>query len=202
MAGALTALVLAGCSNGPSLKQGDCATIGSDQSIHQVSCSHPPQPDIYYVAQVTSGSCTVTADNEVSQGGQTLCLRQVYDTGSSAPPAPPSTAPAQAALPAGARYLGPITQQDIGDGYCTGVGRDPILRHPNAYGWVCGHQGSTFYDVSVNMDQVCQYLYGTPTGPPDRPAKDNFYAPDAVSHFRNYSDPNSWGCYGNPSPPP
>jgi hypothetical protein len=78
VAGALTALVLAGCSNGPSLQQGDCAVIGSDGSIHQVSCQHPPQPQIYYVAQVTTGSCTVTADNEVTQNGETLCLRQIY----------------------------------------------------------------------------------------------------------------------------
>ena len=161
VAGALTALAMAGCSNAPSLKQGDCAVIGSDGSIHQVSCRHPPQPQIYYVAQVTTGSCTVAADNEVTQNGEMLCLRQVYDTGSSAPPAPPSTAPTQAALPAGARYLGPITRQDIGDGYCTGVGREPILRHPNAYGWICGHQGSVVRRNGAFFSGYCLQVIST-----------------------------------------
>jgi hypothetical protein len=82
---------------------------------------------------------------------------------------------------------------------CDGVGRNLILRTSNAYGWVCGQQGTTQDDMSLNLDQVCQYLYGTPTGPVDMPAQDHVYAPDAVAHFRNYGDPNSWGCYGNPS---
>lgn len=204
LAGALIALVLAGCSNGPSLKQGDCAVIGSDGSIHQVSCQHPPQPQIYYVAQVSTSSCTVTADNEVTQNGETLCLRQIYrgsnTSNISAPP--PSTAPTQSPLPVGAKYLGPITQKEMSAWDCFAVGRDLILRQHNAYGWVCGQQGTTQDDLSLNMDQVCNSLFGTPAAPlSDGPAH-HVYAPDVVAHFRNYSDPNSWGCYGKPTPAP
>jgi hypothetical protein len=203
-AGMMTIPALAGCSSSaPTLKQGDCAVIGSDQSIHQVSCNHPPTNDIYYVAQVTSGSCTATAGNEATQNGQTLCLRQIYrgDNTSNITGPPPSTAPTQPPLPEGAKYLGPITQKYMQDS-CDGVGRNLILRHSNAYGWVCGQQGTTQDDMSIDMDQVCQYLYGTPTGPLDMPVKDHVYAPDSVAQFRNYSDPNSWGCYGKPSPAP
>ncbi len=89
--------------------------------------------------------------------------------------------------------VGSITQKYMQDS-CDGVGRNLILRHSNPHGWVCGQQGPTQDDMSVNMDEVCQYLYGTPTGPLDMPVKDHVYAPDAVAHFRNHSDPNSWGC--------
>jgi hypothetical protein len=199
MAPAAVALALAGCASGrgSTLKQGDCAVLGSDQSIHQVSCNHPPQPDIYYVAQVTSGSCTAASDNEVSQNGQTLCLRQIYDTGGGVA-APPSAAPTQAALPTGAKYLGPITEKDISNWYCYQLGRSVFLRHHNAYGWMCGQQGTTFYDKPVDMNQVCQSLYGTMNGTPVR----GVYAPDAVARFKNYSDPNSWACYGHREPMP
>jgi hypothetical protein len=168
-----------GSGTGPSLAAGDCAVIGTDGSLHKVDCKHPPTPDIYLVAQVTAGSCTVAADNEVQDGSDTICLRQEYVFGADSPDTPQAVSSPAAAL----TYLGPVTLQAM-KSYCSfQTSQTLILRHHNAYGWVCGAPGTTEADESISMDQVCNNMY----------EKDPIM--DDVAQYGNYSDPNSWKCY-------
>ena len=178
-AAALAVLGVTGCGGrgtGPSFKAGDCVVIGTDGSLHKVDCQHPPTPDVYLVAQVTAGSCTVASDNEVQDGSDTVCLRQEY-VFSAASPQPASSSPAPLT------YLGPVTMDALRV-YCSyQQSKVPALRHHNAYGWVCGWPGTTSQDQPISMDQVCNNTYEK--------------APimDDVAKYGNYADPYSWKCY-------
>jgi hypothetical protein len=91
----LLVAALAGCgassglNDGSSYASGDCVTVGVDSSgngeISQVSCEHPPTPDIDKVLSVLSGSdgtCAVgdrTFQDQVTN--ETYCLEDIYVMG-------------------------------------------------------------------------------------------------------------------------
>jgi hypothetical protein len=179
---ALSVLGVTGCGGsggGPSFKAGDCVVIGTDGSLHKVDCQHPPTPDIYLVAQVTAGSCTVASDNEVQDGSDTVCLRQEY-VGTAASPQPASSSPVALT------YLGPVTIKALRY-YCSFQpgSYPPRLIHHNAYGWACAPPGAVVpgQSESISMNQVCNNMYEK--------------APimDDVAKYGNYADPYSWRCY-------
>jgi Ig-like domain from next to BRCA1 gene/Cutinase len=94
---------------------------------------------------------------------------------------PPATDPGQDDPPAGARHLGPV---DL-DRYCgRGWGMHAVIRYPVAWGWRCSASpvaaaGLRQGDQDVSVDDACAQQYSA----------------GARSHYRSYSDPNSWFCW-------
>jgi hypothetical protein len=96
---------------------------------------------------------------------------------------PPATDPGQNPLPDGATTLGSV---DLA-GYCKTAfaGMFAVLRFPNTWGWRCAKtpapaSGNQPGDFNINVDYACAVQY---------------YGQGALSHYRNYTDPNSWFCY-------
>ena len=93
---------------------------------------------------------------------------------------PPSTDPGQTPVPAGATTLGDV---DLSR-YCQQAGMYAVLRFPDTSGWRCSPSpvaasGNRLGDQNINVLQACVQQYGT----------------GAASHYRDYSDPNSWFCW-------
>jgi hypothetical protein len=107
-------------------------------------------------------------------------------SGSKAPPpvsgdTPPVTDPGQLSLPAGATILGRVNLEE----YCQQNWRmHAVLRFPNTWGWRCSPSlvqasGERRGDQDVSVTEACIEKYGT----------------NSISHYSQYSDPNSWLCY-------
>jgi hypothetical protein len=162
----------------------------TDQSI--LDSSAPGIPSHVAVTAVwTSRWMVTTAETNLNQairtGGQsssapspTPSPRSTVVGGEGAPP---SADPGQASLPAGATLLG---KADI-EKYCTAidVSLHAVLRYPNAWGWRCGTDirkldGQQATDQNVSVATACSQQY-------------NYSG--AISHYRLYSDPESWACY-------
>ena len=93
---------------------------------------------------------------------------------------PPSTDPGQTPVPATATTLGAV---DLGR-YCQQTGLYAVLRFPDTLGWRCSPSsvpasGNRLGDQNISIAQACVQQYGT----------------GAASHYRDFSDPNSWFCW-------
>jgi hypothetical protein len=68
--------------------------------------------------------------------------------------------------------------------YCQRWGMHAVLRFPNTWGWRCSQSqapgdGERFGDQDISVTDACAQQYGN----------------GATSHYRNYSDSNSWFCW-------
>jgi hypothetical protein len=93
---------------------------------------------------------------------------------------PPADDPGQTPLPAGSHRLGPI---DL-DRYCGAWGLRAMLRFPNTWGWRCATStvpadGNRVGDQNISTIDACTQQYGA----------------NAVSHYTDYRQPDSWSCW-------